>query len=185
MNKISYVICNALLMIPPFLNAAISRPNIPEDLHLYQCFPTFLPWKKPWNNFSYPEEPLWQHFQVRKQKDSWQNLEISPALKKTFRVMSRNIWNFSRYFKCVCIHTTISRRTHTDIPRNSGFRETLFWKQWLYTVYQTVRRHNKNNHNRDTPGVKASVSRNSGFSFPEETLFYLHKFVDYFGLKEG
>jgi hypothetical protein len=39
--------------------------------------------------------------------------------------------------------------------------------------------------NRDTPDVRTSVSRDSGFSFPEETLFYIQKFVDYFGLKEG
>jgi hypothetical protein len=51
-----------------------------------------------------------------------------PSTEQIFRVMSRNIWNFSRYFKCVSIYSTISRRTHNDIPRNSGFRETLFGK---------------------------------------------------------
>jgi hypothetical protein len=108
-----------------------------------------------------------------------------PSTEKAFRVISRNIWTFSRYFKCVCIYSTISRRTHNDIPRNSEFRETLFWKHRLYTVYQTVRLHTNNNHNHDTPDVRTSVSRDSGFSFPEETLFCLHKYIDYFGLKEG
>ena len=66
-----------------------------------------------------------------------------------------------------------------------GSKKPCFGNTDFYTVYQTVRRHAKNNHNRDTPDVRTPVSRDSCFSFPEETLFCLHKVVDYFGLKEG
>jgi len=83
-------------MIPPFLDAAISRPNIPaEDLHLYQCFPTFLPWRKPLNSSSYAEEPLWQHFQVRKQKRQLAEHWDFPSTEQNF---SRNFEKYLEFF---------------------------------------------------------------------------------------
>jgi hypothetical protein len=48
----------ARIFPPPYTRNLKPRSSEKSRYPIEQCFPTFSPWKNPWYNFSYPEEPL-------------------------------------------------------------------------------------------------------------------------------
>ena len=74
------------------LSVLDTKPLLPVFHTMNQCFPTFLPWRNTYNNFSYPDRthPM-RMFTGQKFSGVWRCLQYCQLLDKDFPYISRDI----------------------------------------------------------------------------------------------